>query len=54
MNLLKCWKKKKKRQETNQEEDPKAQHTPPGEKQSEASIGSLILLPWLQVLFKSL
>jgi hypothetical protein len=41
----------KERQETNQEEDPEAQHTPTGEKQSEASLGSLILLPRLQVLF---
>jgi hypothetical protein len=43
--------KTRRRQETNQEGDPEAQHTPPGEKQSEASLGSLILLPRSQVLF---
>jgi hypothetical protein len=31
MNLLKCFETKE-RQETNQEEDPEAQHTPPGGK----------------------
>jgi hypothetical protein len=33
-------------------QDPKTQHTPLGEKQSEASFGSLILLYRLQLLFE--
>jgi hypothetical protein len=43
--------KTKERQEVNQDKNPVAQHNPLGEKQSEASLGSLILLQRLQVLF---
>jgi hypothetical protein len=44
--------KTKERNETSQNKDPETQHTPPGEEQSEASFGSLILLPRLQLLFE--
>ena len=53
MNLLKCSKQEKDKKPIKRKILKHNTHTP-GEKQSEASLGSLILLPRLQVLFKSL
>jgi hypothetical protein len=44
--------KTKGQNETSQDKDPKHNTPPWGEKQSEASFGSLILLPRLQLLFE--